>query len=358
MSSVKNILVCPLDWGLGHATRIVPVINELIAQGANVIMGADNRPLDFLMRYYPDNTVIKLEGFNPVYPEKGSMAWKMIKSVPKMISASKAARRSLQRIIKEHNIHAIISDNRYELCDSGIPSVFVTHQLNIQTNGIQSIAKPFINLTLSHFLGGYDEIWIPDSEDHGFSGKLSRTGKYRSKIHFIGTLSRFSNQLSNKGERFDILAIMSGPEPQRSLFERIISQQATKTDKKVAILQGRPGFGSRKTLENITYIPHAADDDFAWLLKSSEVIISRPGYSTLMDLAVFEKSGIFIPTPGQTEQEYLASKLNKERKAVSYHQNHFNLKDAIRKSSELDGLITRSNDKNLKKRITHLLNNC
>ena len=358
MSSVKNILVCPLDWGLGHATRMVPVINELIAQGANVILAGDNRPLDFLMRYYPENTVIKLEGFSPVYPEKGSMAWQLIKSVPDMIISSKVARKSLQNIIRSYNIHAIISDNRYELCGSDVPSIFVTHQLNIQTRGLQYIAKPVINSVLTYFLNKFDEIWVPDSPDHTFSGILSSTSKYKGKIHYVGTLSRFSNIPENNDEEYDILAIMSGPEPQRSLFERIISQQALETDKKVAILQGKPGYGSRRIVDNITFIPHTDDEDFAMLINNSKVIISRPGYSTLMDLAVFGKSGIFIPTPGQTEQEYLASKLHKEGRAVSYSQDQFDLKYALSEFNNMKGVKQRFDDSILKKRITHMLNNC
>ncbi len=358
MAAEKNILVCPLDWGLGHATRMVPVIKELEKQGAKVVLAADNRPLDFLMRYFPTNKVVKLEGFNPVYPEKGSMAWTMIKSVPGMIRSSRLARTTLNRLIKELSIDAIISDNRYELFGTGIPTIFITHQLNIQTKGIQILAKPIINMIINGFLRKFDEIWVPDDSNHTFSGLLSETNKYRDKIHFVGVLSRFQQGKLESNEGFEILAIMSGPEPQRSLFERLVVKQLAAINKPSAILQGKPGTGSIEEIGGVTLIPHANDDDFANLVNSAKIIISRPGYSTIMDLAQFGKSGIFVPTPGQTEQEYLAKKLNSENRAVVAFQNKLDIAQSIELIKLQKGISHEPDSSVLTQRISHLLNNC
>ncbi len=359
MSQGKNILVCPLDWGLGHAARMVPVINLINKLGANAIIAANNGPLEFLKQCFPDIKTIKFNGYSPKYPSDGSMAMAMIKSLPKMILESNSAHNELQKLIGKHNIDAVISDNRYELSTSKVPSVFVTHQLNIQTSGWQIAAKPLINGILSHFLNKFDEIWIPDvTSNFRLSGNLSETNSFKSKLFNIGLLSRFSNSLiTNYQETIDLLIILSGPEPQRTILEKLLLSQAQSTELKTVMLLAKPSEQIDKVVKNVRLISHLQDSEFAKLIQSSKIIVSRPGYSTLMDLAVFNKKAIFIPTPGQTEQEYLAKRLFNKGIAYTQTQNNFVLKEALLKQNQFKSLFMVNEPELLETRMKNLLKN-
>lgn len=360
MGRSKNILVCPLDWGLGHATRMVPVIEMLERKGANVILAADNRPLEFLRQRFPKNTLIQLQGYSPKYPSNNNMALAMLKSLPEMALKAKKAKRKLETIINEHKIDAVISDNRYELSTSIVPTVFITHQLNIKTSGWQTIAKPIINRTIHHYLNKFDEVWIPDLPgDLGLSGDLSKSSKLTTKYFNIGLLSRFSKpEVPNNSNSIDILIILSGPEPQRTILEKLLLSQALKTDLKTVILLGKPEEEVDNEIENVTLISHVSDAKFASLIQSAKLVISRPGYSTLMDLAIIGKKAVFIPTPGQTEQEYLADSLIEEGIAFSQRQSNFDLYTALKNSKLYKGLFVNNNSEFLEQRITNLLKIC
>ncbi|HJN06746.1 MAG TPA: glycosyltransferase [Bacteroidales bacterium] len=360
MEPRKNILVCPLDWGLGHATRMVPVIEMLERKGANVIIAADNRPLEFLVQRFPQNTTIQLPGYSPNYPSNNNMALAMLTSLPSMILEARQANRRLQTIINEHNIDAVISDNRYELSTSKVPTVFITHQLNIQTSGWHKIGKPIINCTINHYLNKFNEVWVPDIPGKfRLSGNLSKSNKFASKLFNIGLLSRFSKpEVTHKSNSIDILIILSGPEPQRTILEKLLLSQALKTELKTVILLGKPEEQVSNENKNVKLISHITDDEFSLLIQSAKIVISRPGYSTLMDLAVFGKKAIFIPTPGQTEQEYLANRLLDEGIAFSQSQSNFDLPTALKNEKLYKGLFLENKPELLELRIDKLLNIC
>ncbi len=356
----KKILVCPLDWGLGHATRMVPVIKSIERNGGDVILAADNRPFDFLKQHFPKNKIIRLAGFSPRYPSKGSMALTVARSFPKMVKQGITANNELKKIVAKNEIDAIISDNRYELALPTIPSIFITHQLNIRTTGWQNIGKPIINLVLSKYLKDYSEIWIPDIDgNHNLSGNLSKSNRFKEKTSHIGLLSRFSeNDISTKSNKIDLLVILSGPEPQRTILEKLLIKQAIKTNLKTIILQGKPEETKSTNVKNIKLIPHVNDNVFASLMQSASYIISRPGYSTLMDLATIGCNSIFIPTPGQTEQEYLAKTMKVKGIAYSESQKDFDLSNAIEQSKGYKGFSLKNNSKLLEERIMNLLKIC
>ncbi len=360
MPSQKTILVCPLDWGLGHATRMVPVIQLLLNKGAKVIIGADNRPLSFLMQRFPASEFVKLPGFTPVYPEDGSMALAMIKSFPQMRIAARKAHDLLQEVIAEKHVDIVISDNRYELHSEKTYCVFVTHQLDIATPGITAPAKPIIRGIINQYIRKYDELWIPDFEgEPNLSGKLSHIQKIPvSNYHFIGPLSRFSRvEAEMPSETPEILALLSGPEPQRTIFEELLVKQIQASGKKAVILQGKPEETPEPQTGNISLIPHLPDEKIAGLIKSTGTIISRPGYSTIMDLAVLGKKAIFIPTPGQTEQEYLAERFRKEKIFYSEPQKTFDLQRALKEQENYRGLRVNINFDALERRVDFILKN-
>ncbi|OQX80049.1 MAG: hypothetical protein B6D61_02530, partial [Bacteroidetes bacterium 4484_249] len=313
MQKKPNILVCPLDWGIGHATRCVPVINELLIQNANVIIGADNRPLAFLKQEFPNLQFIKFSGYKFSYPEKGSMALKMALSAPNFLFEIKKENKVLDKLIDKYNIDAVISDNRFGLYTKRIPCVFMTHQIMIKSSSGLKFLEPLLYRINKSFISKYSECWIPDFADElNLSGDLAHKKPLPRNSFYIGPLSRFKNSISEnlrnkktKGFAYDFLVMLSGPEPQRTILEKRITKQLDKSELKGAIVSGKPETDEKHTLnENTEVYSHLETSKLKQLIIDSEIIISRPGYSTIMDLAVLGKKAIFIPTPGQTEQEY------------------------------------------------------
>jgi len=359
MNKKKTVLVAPLNWGLGHATRIVPIVEALLNQNSKVIIAADRRPYEFLKQRFPDTEIIRFPGFEPEYTSKASMALKMALSFPLMLKKGRDANKILQKIISQHQIDIIISDNRFEAYSKDAYSVFITHQLNIQTNGWQRIFKPLITKLINNYIKHYDELWIPDYEDpeQNLSGKLSHVKRLPIKnYHFIGPLSRFKpNEDYNAIEKKDLIVILSGPEPQRTNLENLLIKQVLQSNLKTTILQSKPEENKIIQKENIKFISHAKDEQIAELIKSAKMIISRSGYSTVMDLSVFGKKAIFIPTSGQTEQEYLANKLKNQGFCYYEKQESFDLNRSLKESEKYNGLPTIDTNRQYEIQIRKLL---
>ena len=350
-----------MDWGLGHATRMVPVIENLLTFGVNVIIGADHRPLDFLRKRFPECSWVRLPGFQPAYQKKGKLlTLKVTTDFPKMMIASRKAHNHLEKLIDEMDIDAVISDNRYELYSDKIPTIFITHQLRILTQGVLAPTQPAVQQFLYSFIEKHDEVWVPDFEGKpNLSGELSHVRKMPDKkVYYIGPLSRFQ-LLKNEntvGKKFNILGIMSGPEPQRTLFEKILIEQGLKTDFNILILSGKPGEIFVKKQNNIEIRSHAGDEEMASLILSADIVISRSGYTTVMDLATLGKKAVFVPTPGQPEQEYLAKTLKENKLFYSKKQKKFNLEKAVEKAANYSGLTINNDYQLLNDRIQNLLN--
>ncbi len=358
MSNKKTILVCPMDWGLGHATRVVPVIEALKKRQVNLIIGADNRPLEFLKQRYPDLEVIKFPGYVPRYPVKRAMTLKMISEMPEMIKQADKAHLMLENLIDEKRIDLVISDNRYELWSKKVKTVFITHQLNIQTPKYGKMAKPALRQMIYSYIKKHNELWIPDFEGQpNLSDELSHIEKYPvENYHFIGPLSRFQyvtpRPANNKP---DLLIMLSGPEPQRTILEVKLKDQAFRLGLPTVILQGRTEEDHHIQMGNIKIFSHLPDDEFAGYLKAAKTVICRPGYSSLMDLVWFGKKAVFIPTPGQTEQEFLAETLKQKRLYYYQNQKEFNLQQALAKSEDFPGLTMQNNINVLEKRLNVLI---
>lgn len=358
MTKTKSILVCPLNWGLGHASRMVIVIDMLLKKNANVIIAADCGPLEFLKQRFPKCEFIKLAGFEPKYPKRRAMALKMALQFPLMKKHALIANKLLDVIIKEKNIDIVISDNRYELNSTKVYCILITHQINIHTVGFQKLFKQFINWQLNSYFRKFNELWIPDFETKPYlSGKLSHGKKIPVKNYsFIGPLSRFTNiDLPEQKNKYDVLVILSGPEPQRSIFENNLEKQLNKTDLKVVFLLGKPEKIRKENKGNILKISHLQDEEFAKLMLSTDIIICRPGYSTIMDLAVFGKTAFFVPTPGQTEQEYLAKILMQQGLFYFQSQNKLDINTALKEIKKFNGIKLENDLKVLNSRLNKIL---
>ena len=334
MKAKKRILVAPLDWGIGHATRCIPIIKELIKHNYEVILAADSRPLHLLSTEFPQLEIIRFEGYNIKYPKFIPMELSMLLQTPKLLWNIKKENTALTEIIKDYNIDGVISDNRFGLYTNKIPCVFITHQLEIQspyfTDSIRNFNYKYINK--------YSACWVMDDEKLNLAGNLSKPNILPNNTIYIGVQSRFEKQETEK--KYDYLAIVSGPEPQRTILEKGLINALKDRPEKALIVLGKPELNTSEQLGNLTVKSHLNAKDLNTAIAQSELIICRPGYSTVMDLAALEKKAIFIPTPGQTEQEYLADNFRNSRTCYAQNQSDFNFEEALKQSKSYKGFET------------------
>lgn len=335
----KKILISPLDWGLGHATRCIPIIKILLEEGMQVIIGADGRTLDLLRLEFPDLAFVHMPGYDVQYPEKGSMPWKMLSQLPRVAAASHSEHIQLRTIAKELGISGVISDNRFGLFNKNLPSVYLTHQVQIQAPRNISLIKPMVHQAHGLIMSRFDEVWIPDFEgEPNLSGGLSHGVKLPENARYIGPLSRFK-PLETKDKRYDILVIISGPEPQRTKFEWLMIRQMERRNERTIIVRGTPESSGRiEVSQSVTVVDHLPAGELNRIMCESGIIIARAGYSTIMDLAVTGSRAILIPTPGQTEQEYLAEYLKERGLYYSETQAEFDLERALSEAADYNGI--------------------
>ena len=363
MISKKNILICPLDWGIGHATRCVPIIKKLLAEDVNVVIAASNRPLSFLKREFPNQGFIDFPGYAIRYPATGRMTIKMILSAPMILQGIWRENRILKKIIHDKKIDIVISDHRYGLWNKKIKTIFITHQLMIKCPSGLRYIEPLLRKINRHFICKYDECWVPDYEgEKNFSGDLSHLKKIPFPVFFIGPLSRFDakspSEISQTSslKKHDLMFVLSGPEPQRTILEEKIFHQLQGTEYKTLVLLGKTEENNHYFIsENIEVFSHLESEELRNYIVQSSLIICRPGYSSIMDLATLNKKAVFIPTPGQTEQEYLAKYFLENNIAYCMKQDQFNLKAAIEKSLPFTGLKFEDSNDSADERIHHLL---
>lgn len=332
MREKKNVVfVCPLNWGLGHATRCIPLIYELLRQEKEVIIGGNGSSLTLLKKEFPDLKFIEVPGVEINYGEK-NLIFNMLIQLPKMLMTVYREHKLLKTIVAENKIDLIISDNRYGLFHKNVKSIFITHQLYIQLPSSVKWLKGFVNRINHFFIRKFNEVWIPDVEGgKNLSGKLSHGNKKFNHARFIGMLSRFGDAKQMIQEKkYEVLVVLSGPEPQRTLLEEKLTNQLTGTNVTVLIVRGLPGsLQIKNSLSNITFVNHLSTIELKFYLRNSLYIICRSGYSSLMDLAVVGRSAVIIPTPGQTEQEYLAVYHHQLQHHFMQTQAQLNLKAAL-----------------------------
>jgi uncharacterized protein (TIGR00661 family) len=324
-----RILIAPLDWGLGHATRCIPIIKEFILHGCEVFIVADKKNFSLLKKEFPSTVFLRYPGYEIEYSySKRFFGLKLLYQFPKVIFKMFKEKKWLCRIIKEHSIDAVISDNRLGMYSGKIPSVYITHQLCIKTGN--PLTEAIAQRIHYFFIKKYKYCWVPDSKKNGLAGALSHPKKIPSNVVYIGPLSRFE-LLSNVEEIYDLLVTISGPEPQRTLFENQILKQLNTFSGTVFLIRGLPSEsvvpaafeGSIKT-EN-----HLPANELNKIIAQSKMIISRSGYTSVMDFALMKKKAILIPTPGQTEQEYLAKYLLEKGYFLSTKQKDLSIKNAL-----------------------------
>ncbi|HUH74823.1 MAG TPA: glycosyltransferase [Chitinophagales bacterium] len=338
--SGKKIVVAPLNWGLGHATRSIPVVERLIHYGADVHLAGDGDSLKFISEEFPRLKTHSLPSYNIEYPSGWGGAWKTVMKAPSIIRAIKKEQKAIQKIIIENNIDAIISDNRYGVYSDKIPSIFLGHQIRVLPPKLLRWGSGIILFWHKTYLKNFREIWVPDYEkEHNLSGILSHDLNLKTPIKYIGPLSRFSSyHFSNKEKGNKIVAVLSGPEPQRSYFEEIIAEQLKEINLPSILIRGVVENAPNQQIGHLTIINYLHTEDLLKEISNAKIVICRPGYSTIMDLSLFGKKMILIPTPGQTEQEYLSENLSQQGKAIVQKQKAINIKEAILQLESVEAL--------------------
>jgi uncharacterized protein (TIGR00661 family) len=330
-TATKTILVAPLDWGLGHATRCIPIIKELQNYPLKIIIAADGAVKTMLKQEFPQLQFIDLEGYKIKYSKnKRWFRFKLLIQFPKILSSVTKEHRWLNRVIKEHAVDAVISDNRFGLYHQSIPCVYITHQLFIKTgNPISDLIATKIHTS---YIKNYTQCWIPDYDGKkNIAGALSQAQSGLQNIHYMGCLSRFERKISSENT-VDLLIVLSGPEPQRTIFEQLLFDQLRDYKGKVLFVRGLPANDQQadyELLPNITVKHYLNATELNAVLQTASLVISRSGYTTIMDLLKLGRKAVLVPTPGQTEQEYLATYLSDLQYFCTIEQDQFVLKEAI-----------------------------
>ena len=379
MKTPRRILISPLDWGLGHASRIIPLINRYLEQGDNVIIAGSGLSLNLLKKQFPTLESIEIPSFKMKYSAGKSQVWAVIKAFPRLIYYSIREHSALKRIVKEENIDFIISDNRFGLYHKTVPSAYITHQLLIKLPKGWAWLEPFVAFVHRCIINRFTECWVPDFEDmsESLAGELSHPTKKPRNVRYIGILSRFSKRCTPYGRATDgntitqasplrsdtclqnritpygreniitdcvrdfipfghqyvsparlcisklnialaysqnssllALAILSGAEPQRTMLEEeLLTSLQEDPHENIILVQGKIEAEQKVTqVGKVTVYNFMSSEELQEYILKADEIICRSGYSSIMDLYALGKlqNATLIPTPGQTEQEYLA----------------------------------------------------
>lgn len=334
-----KILVAPLDWGLGHATRCIPIIKELLNQKCQVIVAAEGVQKALLREEFPFLTFVELPGYRVQYGKNRALTFlRLIASIPKILIRIKRENGWLRRFADHERPDMVISDNRYGLYLPGTITIFITHQLSIRTP-FGKVADWLLQQINYSAINRFSVCWVPDrAGGDGLAGELSHPKRMPLiPTRYIGWLSRMEVMPVPATRDFDVLVLLSGPEPQRTILEKMIIEQAAGCDCKMVVVRGLPGGGKRslQAPRGVVVYDHLPAGELERLMLRSDIVLSRPGYSTVMDLARMGKKAIFVPTPGQTEQEYLGGYLAERRLGICVWQQGFSLKTALMQSREI-----------------------
>ena len=321
----RAIIFGVLNWGLGHATRSVPIIRSLIGLNFKVIICSDGDALILLQKEFPTLQFVELPGYKVRYDFR-SMVLNMMRYSIGMLKAIHREEKILKELVKKHQADFVISDNRYGFHHKNVKSIFITHQLNIPSR--KKWQTFTANKFLRQFIKRFDVCWVPDLEGKiNLSGQLSHDVSVSIPIQYIGPLSRFSRV--DAAQKYDVAFVLSGPEPQRTTLENMILDQQSDLKGKCCLVRGTEAALERSYNQNgnLEIFDLLESESLEKRISESRLLVCRAGYTTIMDLVAMQKSAVLIPTPGQPEQEYLASHLTTQFPNFSFvHQDDFDIK--------------------------------
>ena len=347
-SENKTILIAPLNWGLGHATRCIPIIKALEENNYIPIIASDGASLDLLRKEFPYLRFLELPSYQIEYPKNGNyFKWKLLANLPKILGAIYKEKKIVSAWIQKYKIDGIISDNRIGVYCKRIPSVFITHQLQVLSGNTSWLTSKIHQNCIKNF----NECWVPDVKGKpNLTGELGHLAKTNLNLKYIGPLSRFYKKTVSK--KYDLMVILSGPEPQRTILEEKLKEELTHFDGEVIFIKGLIETSQKKEKRNrITYYNFMNTRQLEQVFNESEMVLCRAGYTSIMDLTKLEKKAFFIPTPGQYEQEYLAEKLKLEGLVPFATQDEFKI-DNLSEIGNYKGLPIINSEVNWKSLFT------
>lgn len=337
MFNGARLLVAPLDWGLGHGTRCIPIIQRLRELDARPVIGADKGPLALLRDAFPELPNVRVPGVEVRYAKGASQTWAMATQFPAMLRSVREEHHLFLNLRRQLQLDAVISDQRFGIRADGLPSVIITHQLFPFTPFAQGVLRR-INL---RSVARFDRCWIPDDERApGLAGELSHGRNVPRNALYIGPVSRMHPAKALAPvERYRIVCVISGPEPQRTLLEEELMRQLPAIEGKHLLVRGKPEPVLDETIGTpdgapgiVRRLGHLGGDALCGALLQAELIVSRTGYTTLMDLAHIGRSALVIPTPGQEEQEYLGKLHSGSGRFLVQRQGAMSLEAALEAS--------------------------
>ncbi|MDA3886735.1 MAG: glycosyltransferase [Candidatus Delongbacteria bacterium] len=334
----KKILYAVLNWGLGHATRSMPIIKELIKDN-EVILVSTSRSLLLLKKEFPELEIIDYPDYSIKYTKHAKFLFiSLALQIPKILIGLYREHKFAAKITREKKIDLIISDNRYGIYNYKVPSYFITHQLRFKMPKGLKFLENLTEYFNKFYFRKYKKIFIPDNENEpNFSGKLSHNTRRikKGKLRYVGLLS---DTKETESIISDYLVLISGPEPQRTKFENMVREQIKDIEGKKILVLGKTEIEETESEKDLEIYSHLSREKISKMINGAGLIISRPGYSTVMEVAAAGKKALFIPTPGQTEQEYLAE-YYKDKGLFHYvPQNEMNLKNDIPAADEFKAI--------------------
>ena len=336
MTLRKRILVAPLNWGLGHATRCIPIIKALEEQGFEPILASDGVAFSLLKKEFPHLEAIELPSYNIMYSKKGKFfKWNLLKRVPRILKSINRENKALQTIVQSSAIDGVISDNRLGIYSKKVHSIYITHQLQVLSGTTTGLSTKWHQ----NFIRKFDECWVPDCEgEPNLSGNLGHVKQFEIPTKYIGPLTRFK-KVDTK-IKYDIMILLSGPEPQRTMLEEKLLNEFNGYNGKVLFVKGKLEDKQIRTEKgNMDIYNFMTSEVLEKSINQSNLIVSRSGYTTIMDLAKLNKKAFFIPTPGQFEQEYLAKRFTKMGIIPSCSQDDFSI-EKLKSIDNFEGLTS------------------
>jgi predicted glycosyltransferase len=339
-----RILITPLDWGLGHSTRCIPIIQRLRELDARPVIGADKGPLALLRDAFPDLSHVRIPGVEVRYAKGASQTWAMATQFPAMLRSVREEHHLFLNLRRQLQLDAVISDQRFGIRADGLPSVIITHQLFPFTPFAQGVLRR-INL---RSVARFDRCWIPDdAQEPGLAGELSHGRNVPANARYIGPVSRMDPAKAIvPTEPYRVVCVISGPEPQRTLLEEELMKQLPRIEGRHLLVRGKPEPALDEHVAPpvgapgiVRRLSHLGGDALSGALLQAELIVSRTGYTTLMDLALIGRSALVIPTPGQEEQEYLGKLHTRSGRFFVQNQEKLNIADALGKVKDASGAM-------------------
>jgi len=306
-TEIRTVIFAPLNWGLGHVSRSIPLINKYKKDAWRILLASDGDSAKLLQKEFPDIKVLEIPSELLKYSQTKSLIAHLQVLLPAFLRNIKRDQLFVNKLLNKEQVDLIVSDNRYGFYSSKVESVILTHQLQLPLPKYLRWTKKIVQNKLSKWISNFNECWIVDDEKHSLAGDLSNEENLRIPFKFLGLQSRFVKE--DKRKEIDFLVVLSGLEPYRTVLEKKIIELFTNENIKVTIVGGQ--FKNETINSKIKYLAFADGKLLNELMNKSKVVIARSGYSTIMDLIKLDKKAILIPTPGQEEQLYLASYHNR-----------------------------------------------